>query len=49
MKFTSIRAAVIAATVAASATLPALADIKYWDNPEYKAYDVDAYVQTDLI
>ena len=49
MKFTSIRAAVIAATVAVGATLPALAGIKYWDNPEYKAYDVGDYVQGDLI
>ena len=23
--------------------------IKYWDNPEYKAFDVDCYVQSDLI
>ena len=44
MKFTSIRAAVIAATVAAGVTLPALAGIKYWDNPEYKAFDVGDYV-----
>ena len=43
MKFTSIRTAVIAATVAAGATLPALAGIKYWDNPEYKAFDVGDY------
>ncbi len=43
MKFTSIRAAVIAATIAAGATLPALAGIKYWDNPAYKAYDVGDY------
>ena len=25
------------------------AGIKYWDNPEYKAYDVGDYVQGDLI
>lgn len=25
------------------------AGIKYWDNPEYKAYDVGDYVQSDLI
>ena len=27
----------------------AIAGIKYWDNPEYKAFDVDCYVQGDLI
>ena len=43
MKFKSIRAAVIAATVAIGVTLPALAGIKYWDNPEYKAFDVGDY------
>ena len=27
----------------------AVAGIKYWDNPEYKAFDVGDYVQADLI
>ena len=29
--------------------LPSLAGIKYWDNPEFKAYDVGDYVQDDLV
>jgi len=29
--------------------LSATAGIKYWDNPAFKAYDVDAYVQDGLI
>ena len=27
----------------------AIAGIKYWDNPEYRAFDVGDYVQADLI
>ena len=29
--------------------LSATADIKYWDNPAYRAYDVDCYVQNGLV
>ena len=45
----SIRKVVIAATVAASAYIPAFAGIKYWDNPGFKAYDVGDYVQDGLV
>ena len=38
---TNARLAVAAIAVAA---LPALAGIKYWDNPAYRAFDVDCYV-----
>ena len=34
----------IATTALTLAALPALADIKYWDNPDYRAFDVDCYV-----
>ena len=33
----------------ALAALPAFAGIKYWDNPDYKNFDVDDYVQTDML
>ena len=44
----SIRKLAIAATVAASASIPAFAGIKYWDNPDFKSYDVGDYVQDGL-
>ncbi|MBR2838082.1 MAG: hypothetical protein IKE55_04845 [Kiritimatiellae bacterium] len=34
---------------AAAIAVTCQAGIKYWDNPEYKAYDVGDYVQGDLI
>ena len=34
----------IATTALALAALPAFAGIKYWDNPDYRAFDVDCYV-----
>ena len=40
-KTTNARLAVAAIAVAA---LPTLAGIKYWDNPDYRAFDVDCYV-----
>ena len=45
----SIRKVIIAATVAASASIPAFAGIKYWDNPAYKDFDVGNYVQDGLV
>ena len=39
----------IAAAVAAAATLPAFAGVKYWDNPDFKAFDVGDYVQDGLV
>ena len=37
------------ALAAAMAAGRAAADIKYWDNPAYKAYDVGDYVQDGLV
>lgn len=37
------------ALVAALAALPAAAAVKYWDNPDFKAYDVGDYVQDGLV
>lgn len=34
---------------AALAALPASAGVKYWDNPAFKAYDADSYVQDGLV
>ena len=45
----SIRKLAIAATAAASASIPAFAGIKYWDNPDFKSYDVGDYVQDGLV
>ena len=32
-----------------SLALPALAGVKYWDNPDFKAFDVGDYVQDGLV
>ena len=42
----------LAVAATALSALSAMADIKYWDNPEYKTFDVDCYVKVgdnDLI
>ena len=38
-----------AVTAAMGAALPASAGVKYWDNPAFKAYDADSYVQDGLV
>ena len=40
---------VCALVATALGALSATAGIKYWDNPEFKAYDVDSYVQDGLV
>ena len=44
-----LRAASAILALAISGGATALAGIKYWDNPDYRAFDVDCYVQSDLI
>ena len=39
----------VAVSATAFAAISASAGIKYWDNPAYKAFDVDCYVQKDLV
>ena len=43
-----IHAAAILAALSLAA-LPALAGVKYWDNPDFKAFDVGDYVQDGLV
>ncbi len=43
-----IHAASILAALSLAA-LPALAGVKYWDNPDFKAFDVGDYVQDGLV
>ena len=40
---------IFAFVATALAALSATAGIKYWDNPAYRAYDVDCYVQNGLV
>ena len=50
MKYTTVktaRRAVAAAALFAAAT--SFAGVKYWDNPEFKAFDVGDYVQDGLV
>ena len=40
----ALLAAAFAAICVATAPTPSFAGIKYWDNPDYRAFDVDCYV-----
>ena len=40
---------ILASALCAVAALPAFAGVKYWDNPDFKAFDVGDYVQDGLV
>ena len=40
---------ILASALCAVAALPAFASVKYWDNPDFKAFDVGDYVQNGLV
>ena len=49
MKTTIARVKAMSLAAIALGALTASAEIKYWDNPAYKAFDVDDYVQNGLL
>ena len=49
MKTTIARVKAMSLAAIALGALTASAEIKYWDNPAYKAFDVGDYVQDGLL